>query len=148
MTALNQTVIAMPVVHRDPEFGAVGRRLNRLVEENRQLLEIAMQVQLRLIRLVANAPQMLIKPSAVHSAMMTTGLGTRPAMVGGVRKIPLTMVMPTISAIPPVNPMTRRRSCATAGAGAINEEFVRFCGSSSRANVAAITGPCPIHTGV
>ncbi|HET6608322.1 MAG TPA: hypothetical protein VFG62_16720 [Rhodopila sp.] len=57
MTALNQTVIAMPVVHRDPEFGAVGRRLNRLVEENRQLLEIAMQVQLRLIRLVANAPQ-------------------------------------------------------------------------------------------
>src|SRR5437773_495032 len=54
---------------------------------------------------------MLTRPNAVHSAMMTSGLGTSPAIVGGVRKIPLPIVMPTMSAVPPANPMTRRRSC-------------------------------------
>src|ERR1700746_2471431 len=53
---------------------------------------------------------MLIRPMAVHSPMMTSGLGTRPAIVGGVRKIPLPIVMPTISAMPPKSPITRRRS--------------------------------------
>jgi len=48
--------------------------------------------------------------------MITSGLGTSPAMVGGVRKIPLPIVMPTISAVPPANPMTRRRSCGLLGA--------------------------------
>ncbi len=59
----------------------------------------------------ASAPQMLISPNAVQSPMMTSGFGTSPAMVGGVRKIPLPIVMPTISAVPPASPMTRRRSC-------------------------------------
>src|SRR5882724_11754419 len=54
---------------------------------------------------------MLISPNAVHSPMMTSGLGTSPAIVGGVRKIPLPIVMPTMSAVPPANPMTRRRCC-------------------------------------
>jgi hypothetical protein len=57
MAALNQATLANPEVHSEPDFTAIGVRLNRLVEENRQLLEIAMQVQLRLVRLVANAPQ-------------------------------------------------------------------------------------------
>jgi len=48
--------------------------------------------------------------------MMTSGLGTSPAIVGGVRKIPLPIVMPTISAVPPASPMTRRRSCELPGA--------------------------------
>ena len=56
--------------------------------------------------------QMLIRPKAVQSPMMTSGFGTSPAIVDGVRKIPLPIVMPTISAVPPANPMTRRRSCA------------------------------------
>src|SRR3954470_18556391 len=54
---------------------------------------------------------MLIAPKVVQSAMITSGLGTSPAMVGGFRKIPLPIVIPTISAVPPANPMTRRRSC-------------------------------------
>jgi flagellar biosynthesis/type III secretory pathway chaperone len=57
MTALNQATLAAPEIYRDPDFTAIGVRLNRLVEENRHLLEIAMQVQLRLVRLVANARQ-------------------------------------------------------------------------------------------
>jgi hypothetical protein len=57
MAALNQATIAAPDIHRDPDFSAIGVRLNRLVEQNRQLLEIAMHVQLRLVRLIANAPQ-------------------------------------------------------------------------------------------
>jgi hypothetical protein len=57
MAALNQATIAAPEVFSDPTFAAVGRRLSRLIDENRSLLEIAMQVQLRLVRLVANAPQ-------------------------------------------------------------------------------------------
>jgi len=57
MTALNQATLAAPEVYRDAEFSAIGLRLNRLVEENRTLLEIAMQVQVRLVRLVANAPE-------------------------------------------------------------------------------------------
>ena len=60
-----------------------------------------------------SAPQMLIRPNAVHSPMMTRGFGTSPAIVGGVRKMPLPIVMPTISAVPPENPMTRRRSWPT-----------------------------------
>ena len=55
---------------------------------------------------------MLTSPKAVQSPMMTSGLGTSPAIVGGFRKIPLPIVIPTISAIPPARPMTRRRSCA------------------------------------
>jgi len=43
--------------------------------------------------------------------------------VGGVRKIPLPIVMPTISAVPPKNPMTRRRSCACGWTGVVNEGF-------------------------
>ena len=42
---------------------------------------------------------------------MTSGLGTKPAIVGGVRKMPLPMVMPTMSAVPLEKPMTLRRSC-------------------------------------
>ncbi len=57
MATLNQATIAAPEVFADPEFAAAGRRLSRLIEENRSLLEIAMHVQLRLVRLVANAPQ-------------------------------------------------------------------------------------------
>ncbi|MGH7521348.1 MAG: hypothetical protein ACREMI_08720 [Gemmatimonadales bacterium] len=57
---------------------------------------------------------MLIRPKAVHSPMMTSGLGTSPAIVGGVRKIPLPIVIPTMSAVPPASPMTRRRSCGVA----------------------------------
>jgi len=60
----------------------------------------------------ASAPQMLIRPKAIQSPMMTRGFGTSPAIVGGFRKIPPPMVMPTISAVPPARPMTRRRSCA------------------------------------
>ncbi len=58
------------------------------------------------------APQMLIRPKAVQSPMMTRGFGTSPAIVGGFRKMPPPIVMPTMSAIPPASPMTRRRSCA------------------------------------
>src|SRR5262245_11800386 len=54
---------------------------------------------------------MLMSPNAIQSPMMTSALGTSPAIVGGVRKIPEPMVMPTMSAVPPVSPMTRRRSC-------------------------------------
>src|SRR3954465_9187036 len=57
-----------------------------------------------------SAPHMLIRPNAVHRPMMTSGFGTRPAIVGGFRKMPLPIVMPTISAVPPQNPMTRFRS--------------------------------------
>ena len=57
---------------------------------------------------------MLMRPNATQSAMMTSGLGTRPAIVGGVRKMPLPMVMPTMSAVPLQKPMTLRRSCVTA----------------------------------
>src|SRR5260370_27459217 len=53
----------------------------------------------------ASAPQMLIRPKAVQSPMMTSGFGTSPAIVGGGRKIPLPIVMTTISAIPPASPM-------------------------------------------
>src|ERR1043166_10245214 len=42
--------------------------------------------------------------------MKTTGFGTSPAIVGGVRKMPLPIVIPTISAMPPPSPMTRRSS--------------------------------------
>ena len=59
------------------------------------------------------APQMLMRPNATQSAMMMSGLGTRPAIVGGVRKMPLPMVMPTMSAVPLEKPMTLRRSCVT-----------------------------------
>ena len=47
---------------------------------------------------------MLIRPKAVQSPMMTSGFGTSPAIVGGVRKIPLPIVMPTMSAVPPDEP--------------------------------------------
>src|SRR5688572_23080975 len=57
---------------------------------------------------------MLIRPNAAQSAMMTSGFGTRPAMVGGVRKMPLPIVMPIMSAVPLEKPMTLRRSCVTA----------------------------------
>ena len=56
---------------------------------------------------------MLMRPNAIHSAMMTSGFGTRPAIVGGVRKMPLPIVMPTMSAVPLEKPMTLRRSCVT-----------------------------------
>ena len=46
----------------------------------------------------------------VQSPMMTSGFGTSPAIVGGFRKIPPPIVMPTMSATPPASPMTRRRS--------------------------------------
>jgi hypothetical protein len=56
---------------------------------------------------------MLMMPNATHSAMITGALGTRPATVGGVRKMPLPIVMPTMSAVPLEKPMTLRRSCVT-----------------------------------
>src|SRR5438093_1017321 len=49
---------------------------------------------------------MLISPNSVHSPMMTSGFGTSPAMLGGVRNIPLPIVMPTTGAV---------SACAIAG---------------------------------
>src|SRR5688572_20606469 len=69
--------------------------------------------------------------------MMTSGCGTRPAIVGGVRKIPLPIVMPTMTAVPPKNPMTRRRSCACGCTGVVKEDFIQR-------NVAAMSRLCPI----
>src|SRR5689334_12561048 len=66
---------------------------------------------------------MLIRPSAVHSAIITSGFGTSRAIVGGVRKIPLPMVMPTMSAMPPASPMPRRRSCVSEGAAVVTKEL-------------------------
>jgi hypothetical protein len=59
------------------------------------------------------APQMQMRPNATHNAMMRRGFGTSAAIVGGVRKMPLPMVMPTMSAVPLEKPMTLRRSCVT-----------------------------------
>ncbi|HVY17289.1 MAG TPA: hypothetical protein VHB27_18850 [Rhodopila sp.] len=56
MATLNHATLGMPAIFNNPDFQAIGRRLSRLVEDNRKLLEIAMQVQLRLVRLVASTP--------------------------------------------------------------------------------------------
>lgn len=57
IASLNQATLAEPQVFNDADFQTIGLALGRLVQENRKLLRIAMQTQLRLVRLVANAPQ-------------------------------------------------------------------------------------------
>lgn len=57
MSRLNLATIAAPAVLSDATFQAIGQRLRQLVQENRKLLQMAMQVQLRLVKLVATAPR-------------------------------------------------------------------------------------------
>src|SRR4051794_41188194 len=61
---------------------------------------------------MVRAPQMLMIPKAAHSASTRRGSGTSSAMVAGLRKMPLPMVMPMMRAVPPQKPIPRRRSVA------------------------------------
>ena len=96
--------------HKDPaEYEGRGIAV-RLAQKH---VHPAVRGSIELSSATVSAPQILMMPNATHSAMMMGALGTRPAIVGGVRKMPLPMVMPTMSAVPLEKPMTLRRSCVT-----------------------------------
>ena len=95
---------------------------------------------------------MLISPNAVQSPMITSGFGTRPAIVGGVRKMPLPIVMPMISAVPPENPMTRRRSWPAVTLKALSLEtvqrhFFRLCTFLVFRHASVIASPTGVLVG-
>ena len=67
------------------------------------------------------------------------------AIVGGVRKMPLPMVMPTISAVPLENPMTLRRSFVTGvNSSAAREALVNYCPATA-ASVALPTSSATVR---
>ena len=63
----------------------------------------------------ASAPQRLTSPKPTHSPRITAGSPTSRARVCGLRKMPLPMVIPTITARPPQKPMTRARAWSGGG---------------------------------
>lgn len=56
MKGLNDAVLAAPAVMMEDSFNAQGLRLNRLVSENKDLLEIALRVQVKIIQMVSSIP--------------------------------------------------------------------------------------------
>jgi hypothetical protein len=56
MKQLNAAVVATPSVMVDGDFNAQGVRLHRLINDNKELLETALRVQVKIIQLVSNIP--------------------------------------------------------------------------------------------
>jgi hypothetical protein len=56
MKDLNTAVMAAPDVMVDDDFNAQGVRLHRLIGDNKELLETALRVQVKIIQLVSNLP--------------------------------------------------------------------------------------------
>ena len=71
-------------------------------------MALAQRFRSRLRRTTDEPPNRRFSRRAVRVRIVSAAVGTRPAIVGGVRKMPLPMVMPTMRAVPPQKPMTRR----------------------------------------
>jgi flagellar biosynthesis/type III secretory pathway chaperone len=56
MNALNAAVVKTPDVMVDDDFNAQGLRLHTLIKDNKELLETALRIQIKIIQLVANIP--------------------------------------------------------------------------------------------